>query len=315
MFDSICWPYLTHYHLQTFTAAHILNFSPSLIQSIRGLGCTHILLIFFICIVLIKMTSSHICRTKSKTSERRTSEAPKLWESDSDSEGLAPEPEETWYDGANDCGGECLSCRSWNAGRRVHGYHRHLSFEDVECSLSGRYDLQIFSLDCDGLATGIINILEGPLKLIQHKGLEKWRDRSKCVPILRTTDTTDLEFYFDLFDDYLFAGAMKAHRRIEWVDRHRPGGRYWLGATTVSDGPKPHALIRILRPRDLAYKSVLIPILSTLVHEMLHAFFRLFIVRCCCSADTMGVTGHGPSMAETRTGCGRGIEPELQRVG
>lgn len=62
-----------------------------------------------------------------------------------------------------------------------------------------------------------MNILEGSLKLIQRETLKDGRECCKDAPVLDTTDTTDLEFHFDLFNDYFFVGAMEACRKLNRV--------------------------------------------------------------------------------------------------
>lgn len=88
------------------------------------------------------------------------------------------------------------------------------------------------------------------------------------------------------------------------------GHEDWESATSILDYPKPHVLIEIVRPGEEMDESILIS-----VHEMLHAFFMLSRSRFCCSPSPDGVTGHGLLYLGVGTGYGKGIQPDLQRVG
>jgi len=140
------------------------------------------------------------------------------------------------------------------------------------------------------------------LEEVQLKALIRWREFR--FPVGHDIDSLPLNFFLELFDDYLFRGALRKRVVVKWTEGF-PEGPDMKGQTAVINNNVSGVddiQIDIKRPIDGQWKPLLIlSILGVLLHEMGHAFYVIdtYSVEWPMSylklAKTCGLTGHGPS--------------------
>lgn len=135
-------------------------------------------------------------------------------------------------------------------------------------------------------------------KRLQDTALQRWHQWFPTVDVSLREDGLDLQFLFLLFDDYFFQGRTKYNTTVEWAEYH-PNFPI-LGWTSVPDAQATIYITR-LHPERVWTRQSVKGLLSTLLHEMAHAFVMLKWCNCStcrCPANicgTRGVSGHGPS--------------------
>ena len=139
----------------------------------------------------------------------------------------------------------------------------------------------------------------------QREALERWSQSHQRLDITIWKEGLDLQFFFQLFDDFFFCSPGRAltHRvEVQWTD-YTPGASHCQTTIVPSSTDKyPGALIKIPKadPSQPFTGQTALRTLSTLLHEMAHAF--LICYACDCNtcrcdvtrSDTVGLTGHGP---------------------
>ena len=110
-----------------------------------------------------------------------------------------------------------------------------------------------------------------------------------------------LNAYKDAFCDFLFPRGLKSFVKLKLETNGRRG---LFGTTeTHSEHGAPYVLIKLFNPRlrGTSMREMRANILQTLLHELLHSLFWVYLCpgeRCLTGSecyDTYGFTGHGPS--------------------
>ena len=141
-----------------------------------------------------------------------------------------------------------------------------------------------------------------------------------CYEGIDTTTLTDLEQRLNLLDDYFFCGILKRWIAIRWVDEF-PGNLRHNGQVYRDPQDETLHIIEIRIPQEVQVTGVVSfrrfqRLVGTLLHEMTHAAFDIYMCRCCsCSClinmvDSYGIEGHGPSFRDL----GRGIEDKMNNL-
>ena len=91
----------------------------------------------------------------------------------------------------------------------------------------------------------------------------------------------DLQQIFQIFDDYLFRGALRSHVRLVWIADEAADFEYY-GKCQKDPSSSDRVLIRIVEPcgEGSWTTGTVQHLLSILLHEMGHAVFQLF--ECVC---------------------------------
>ena len=132
----------------------------------------------------------------------------------------------------------------------------------------------------------------------------EWRKSIAAYPI-------PLDSFFEIFDDYFFLGSLRPYTEVMWMEDTQEN-LYWAGTTksktrNTSSEP-PHMEIRLKPPVSKLWgRAATQFLLATLLHEMTHAFLRIYrgpekllgINRKI--AETSGLTGHGPCWVKVAT--------------
>ena len=133
---------------------------------------------------------------------------------------------------------------------------------------------------------------------LQEAALQRWHQWLPTIDDSLREDALDLQFLFHLFDDYYFQGRIKHSTTVQWIE-YRPDLSF-LGKTPVR-GTRAVIVITKLHPQRVWGRHLVKFLLSTLLHEMAHAFVKLKgcnCPTCICPVyipKTLGVTWHGPS--------------------
>lgn len=164
---------------------------------------------------------------------------------------------------------------------------------------SGRRLPQSHGYHCKELASKYIAEFAGSAALtdLQEGALIRRFALSPTFIGIWRGDEFNLQFFFELFDSYLFCGTLRASAKVQWADfdPEKPGNRG--NARDHPDGSGV-VLISIVRPVEELFHSRL----GTLLHEMVHATFRGLACRCdscSCKVDSalsrgLPNHGHGP---------------------
>lgn len=137
----------------------------------------------------------------------------------------------------------------------------------------------------------------------QRQALRSW-NRVQLPLGLSISTPFRLMPVFDIYNDYLFCGALHGRVNVVWVDDCPKAGQ--KGFTVDAPGPLHCATISIKRPGAVVHTTwtphLVKESLETLLHEMIHALFNLY--ECRCATCTMGEnqasntgvqgSGHGP---------------------
>ena len=226
--------------------------------------------------------------------------------------------------------GKCMRCRQAARDPLLFMKSKHHDFKNVDIPQSSRQRLEHSSYICQTLVEGFTDLLaqkeqkqSDPREqvTIRTEALERWR---KWVPTMQATlDSKDLDvdFFFELFDDYFFSGALRSRTTVRMVDRPLyigAGGKTAVGVALVDPDRKDHVLIKIAKPPTTITtwaEHTVQMLLAILLHEMTHAVFRIFGCRCadcrCLRTEelTRGIKGHGPSWMQL----GQAVEKEANR--
>lgn len=144
---------------------------------------------------------------------------------------------------------------------------------------------------------------EWPLwpKRSQNEALDRWSQCHHRLDISLWEEGLDLQYFFHLFDDFIFCapGRALAHLvEVQWID-HNPKASPCQTKAIPSTGIHPHALIQIQKadPSLPFTGHTAQRILGALLHGMTHAFFICYGCPCLsCRCDvtrsrTVGVPG------------------------
>ena len=148
---------------------------------------------------------------------------------------------------------------------------------------------------------------------LQEAALQRWHQWLPGVDISLREDGLDLQFLFDLFDDYFFQGGTKHNTTVEWLE-YLPDLHIY-GQTRFQDTGAVISIMR-LQPQRVWTRQSVKRLLSTLLHEMAHVFVQLKgcnCLTCLCplnASNIRGASGHGPSWVKL---C-EAIEAEANRV-
>ena len=180
--------------------------------------------------------------------------------------------------------------------------HTTLDDDDTGCILiPDVHTAQVLTAGICALFTSIPNRPD-LLHPVQANALQRWRTWIQPGNLQPKVDTQyfGLRYVFHIFDDYFFRRALRSRVRLEWVEGSpRELGYYGSTRPDPNFEHSRNTLIEIVRPNEWSQDSVQ-QLLSTLIHEMAHAVFRLFECRCVqCSRQIhiergRGLTGHGP---------------------
>lgn len=204
---------------------------------------------------------------------------------------------------------------------------RHFPFKDAKYTDKGKLDLEARCFTAAAIIAGFTSLFPPttlqPLQHDAHKRWHAWMSAEEATPNSTTpwtwsrkaainAESLDLNFFFTLFDDYFFRGALQKWTRIEWVDYASDPDAY--GSTKADSEAEDESdvleilevLITITRPPESEGwdEKVVRRILETILHEIAHAIFRAFRCRCVdceCTTSlalTIGMEGHGPLWVE-----------------
>ncbi len=211
----------------------------------------------------------------------------------------------------NGCG-FCQSCNLYLQHVTHHNFGRHYVFQNCSSTGSG-LKLEFKGYRSDEVVNNTINYIETgavgdhDLQSLQRNAQRRWRNRWSEYAGLKLDDRglSDLRFYFDVFNDYFFGGALSS-TNIQWIDHQQMFEAGWLGTSSLFDNDtgisKNHitvlegiVYIRMRKPglHDSQTSNLRFRILGTLLHEMVHAMIQLHSCSCCCAINSEGVTGHG----------------------
>ncbi|KAF7960701.1 hypothetical protein EAE96_000375 [Botrytis aclada] len=204
------------------------------------------------------------------------------------------------------------------AARRIlwAGDRAHIPLQPLCCTYSQAADL---------IADNIANVLHGPTGYPLHdpfyKIKENWRrsnlsDLAAVIksPWLKGKKEQDLlDLYFSYFNAMIFGGALNAMRCIMKLEEPNEDqkAKNVLGTTVDKRGEKTttrhnvrcyiSVFVRSPPPQnEKDSKKLLENYLGTMLHEMVHAFFSIYVCKCNTSCrrkvlefEQSGMTGHG----------------------
>ncbi|KAM0128037.1 hypothetical protein ACHAP3_008477 [Botrytis cinerea] len=204
------------------------------------------------------------------------------------------------------------------AARRIlwAGDRAHIPLQPLCCTYSQAADL---------IADNITNVLHGPTGYPSHdpfyKIKENWR-RSNLSDLAATIKTPWLKgkkeqdllnLYFSYFNAMIFGGALNTMRctmKLEEPNEEQKVKNV-LGTTVDKRGEKTttrhnvrcyiSVFVRSPPPKNEQESKVLLEnYLGTMLHEMVHAFFSIYVCKCNFSCkrkvlefEESGMTGHG----------------------
>ncbi|TEY47579.1 hypothetical protein BOTCAL_0304g00140 [Botryotinia calthae] len=204
------------------------------------------------------------------------------------------------------------------AARRIlwAGDRAHIPLQPLCCTYSQAADL---------IADNITNVLQGPTGHPPHdpfyKVKENWR-RSNLSDLAATIKTPWLKgkkeqdllnLYFSYFNAMIFGGALNTMRctmKLEEPNEEQKAKNV-LGTTVDKRGEKTttrhnvrcyiSVFVRSPPPKNEQESKILLEnYLGTMLHEMVHAFFSIYVCKCNfrCKGKVLefeesGMTGHG----------------------
>lgn len=159
-------------------------------------------------------------------------------------------------------------------------------------------------------------------KDLQKEALERWSQCQQRLDPTLCSEGLDLQFFFHLFDHYIFCAPTRALKHlvvVQWIDYNPASSSCRPEVLPSSSTHKhPRVLIKIQKanPCQPFTGQTAQHILGALLHGMAHAFILCYGCRCnSCSCQvsrsrTLGLTGHGPVWARL---C-QAIEAEADKV-
>ena len=211
----------------------------------------------------------------------------------------------------------CGVCDAWRC-LGLTGHHSHLEVEPGRILRSGRYFLRETFPTWQSLQHVFIEFLGPSQASIQAAAVARWDYYRQCVGLtIDTVETEELIYLFNIFDDYFFRGTLKRWTAVIWADYDR--GR--SGSTTLyTHASVPYVIITIHRPPrpggvgDCSHDDPS-EIIATLLHEMCHAIFELYVCRSCCKASGPGLTGHGVAWLSLAFAVQEGVKRSFEGLG
>ncbi|APA09387.1 hypothetical protein sscle_05g041570 [Sclerotinia sclerotiorum 1980 UF-70] len=204
------------------------------------------------------------------------------------------------------------------AARRVlwAGDRAHIPLQPLCCTYSQAADL---------IADNITNVLQGatghpphdPFQKVKQNwnrsGLSDLKNIIKSPWLKGKTEQDLLDLYFSYFNVMIFGGALNTLRCTMKLEEPNPEQRaqFVLGTTvdkrtekdTTRHNIRCHisVFVRYPAPKNEAESVTLLKnYLGTLLHEMVHAFFSIYVCKCnafcrgkALDLEESGVTGHG----------------------
>lgn len=107
---------------------------------------------------------------------------------------------------------------------------------------------------------------------IQTEAPERWRQWVHTMQVTLDAKDLDLDFFFQLFDDHFFGGALRCWMTVILIDRRSQSRHY--GKTDVDPDREGHTLIVVVRPdSNTTWTELTIQhFLVGLLHEMTHVW-------------------------------------------
>lgn len=142
------------------------------------------------------------------------------------------------------------------------------------------------------------------LSLGQGRALNRFRFWHPRIQLNLREQGLDLQYLFEIFDDFFFGGALKAFTILKWVpwspDKLNHGETLCQRFILNTIWPV-NIVIATLEPGQAWTRASIHSILSTLLHEMAHAAFHIYACQCyhCrCAVRGENANGfHGPNCA------------------
>lgn len=184
------------------------------------------------------------------------------------------------------------------------GRPNHQKLEAISHELrSGRLMPKAHRVVCQKLAREIMlrfdpdAVATAGHRQIQTAALERWNDGFLTFRSKMFSGKHDLDFFFRLFDDCFFRGALRALVSVVWILSTDERSH-----TRPHENDKTKAVISIVERKDHEQwnQQKFHETLCTLLHEMTQAVFLTLVCQCSCcwcrvtKAMTWGVQGHGP---------------------
>lgn len=152
-----------------------------------------------------------------------------------------------------------------------------------------------------GLRRNLQHILTKKRTLLQVRAHEEWKSWSKSLDKEQLLQVDDVHPVFIIFDKFFFAGCLCEHTDLIWESAKETDT--FEGYCEIQ-GRRAKIVLREY-PLQMGDRSGIQYLLSTLLHEMCHAFILLFACKCGTCYEKhlslVGLSGHGSTWSIAAT--------------